>query len=503
MSKRVTRRDMLRYAGLGGSAVLLAACAPKVIKETVIVEKPVEKVVEKEVTKLVEKVVKETIIVKGTPKVVEKVVKETVVVQETVVVEVAKERDVFQGDLLLWHNWGNKGGGGLAMLDQVEAFMKLHPKVKMVNVFDAGRDKFLAAIAGGNPPDLLKMDVYDLIPLGHRGALMALDPLIDRDNWDMSQYFDFALDQCSWRDKTYAITHHPDVRVLYRDKQTFSEVGLDPEKEPQSWDDLYKWGMEMSKQEGGRYQRFGFVVNWTSNPWATQYMLANGVQLLSEDGHKATFTTEAAEEAMSFVLKCVDDICGGRDNVEEFKEIHATPEGKGPYWMFPRHRIGMVQYGNWLMYPVGVINPEMEVGIGSAPGGYSNPNKRFVFGGGTMVTIPSGAKHWELAWEWLKFLGGPEGAALVQARTADISGRKETARDPEQVKKYVGRKPMVELFEKANALSYLKSPIVRQWDAEIRTMGDRILLKEVPIKQALAEAQNEVQKALDEFWATA
>jgi len=495
MTKRMTRRELLRYVGLAASAGMLAACAPKVVE--------VEKIVEKEVTKVIKEVVKETVIVAGTPQVVEKEVTKVVkeVVKETVIVE--KGRDIFEGELSLWHDWGNTGGGGLAMLDQVEAFMKLHPKVKMINVFDAIRDKFMAAIAGGNPPDLLKMNVYELIILGQRGALTALDPFIDRDNWDMTQYFDFAVDQCSWRGKVYAMTHHPDVRVLYRDKLVFSEAGLDPEKEPQSWDDIYEWGMKMSKQEGGRYVRFGFVPNWTSNPWATQYMLANGVQLLSEDGRKATIATEAAEEAMSFVVKCVDDICGGRDNVEEFKEVHATPEGTGPYWMFPRHRIGMIQYGNWLMYPVGVIDPEMEVGIGTCPGGYSNPNQRFVFGGGTMVTIPSGSKHWELAWEWLKFLGGPEGAALVQARTADISGRKQTARDPEVLKKYVGRGRMVELFEEANALSYVKSPIILQWDAEMNHMGDRILLKEVPIEQALAEAQNEMQKALDEFWATA
>jgi hypothetical protein len=51
-----------------GAAVLatgaLAACAPQVVKETVVVEKE----------KVVEKVVKETVVVAGTPQVVEKVI---------------------------------------------------------------------------------------------------------------------------------------------------------------------------------------------------------------------------------------------------------------------------------------------------------------------------------------------------------------------------------------------------------------------------------------------
>ncbi|MBM3188807.1 MAG: ABC transporter substrate-binding protein [Chloroflexi bacterium] len=76
MAKRITRRALLRYAGIA-SGGLLAACQPKIVRETVVVEKEVVK----EVTKIVEKRVQETVVVEGTPKVVEKIVKETVVVE--------------------------------------------------------------------------------------------------------------------------------------------------------------------------------------------------------------------------------------------------------------------------------------------------------------------------------------------------------------------------------------------------------------------------------------
>ena len=60
--KKVSRREFVRLTGIAAGATALAACAtptPQVIKETVIVEKPVEKVVEKPVEKtvVVEKVV--------------------------------------------------------------------------------------------------------------------------------------------------------------------------------------------------------------------------------------------------------------------------------------------------------------------------------------------------------------------------------------------------------------------------------------------------------------
>ena len=44
---KLNRRDFLRMTAVAGVGGALAACAPQVVKETVIVEKPVEKIVEK------------------------------------------------------------------------------------------------------------------------------------------------------------------------------------------------------------------------------------------------------------------------------------------------------------------------------------------------------------------------------------------------------------------------------------------------------------------------
>jgi len=66
MSKVVSRRAFLRVAAAGVAGAVLAACQPKIV----------------EVTSVVEKVVKETVVVEGEAKVVEKVVKETVVVEK-------------------------------------------------------------------------------------------------------------------------------------------------------------------------------------------------------------------------------------------------------------------------------------------------------------------------------------------------------------------------------------------------------------------------------------
>jgi len=493
MKKMLSRRALLRVgAGMLGAGALVA-CQPKVV------EKIVEKTVVVTQEKVVEKVVKETVVVAGTPQVVEKVVQQTVVVQAG--------RDIFQGDLALWHGWGTGyEGGALPYIHQVADFMKLHPGVKMTNVYDTTRDKYLAAIAAKTPPDILgSLGAYDIPTLGQRGVLMALDPFIDRDKWDMTQYWPMAVDQCSWRGKNYAITHHPDVRVMFHDQVVFKEVGMDPMSEPKTWQDLYDWGKAMSKQEGGRYVRFGFVPIWTSNPWPNHYMVANGVERIDAEGRTAKFNTPAAEEAMAWVVKCIDDVCGGYENVAQFVEVNATPDGKGAYWMFPYHRMGSVLYGNWLYSPIVIIDKTQPVNLSALPGGPSNPNTLHVFHGGTMAAIPTDAKHWELAWEFLKYLSSQtngNGVRFVQECGDDISGNIKESTSAEALK-LPGRPKMMELFKQAKSPSYLKSPISQRWDTEMNTMAENILLKKKTIPQALKDTQAIVQKALDDFWATA
>ena len=469
MFEKVSRRSMLRAAAVSGAATVVAACQPQVVKETVVVEK------------VVEQVVKETVVVKA-------------------------ESDIFQGDLTLWHGWGTGfEGGAYPFLKNSEHFPSLHPGVNFINVFDATWDKRMAALAAGNPPDLMLLSARDIPTLGQRGALMALDPFIERDKFDMTQFWPMALDQCSWRGTTYAISHHPDVRVMYYHGKVMEEVGIDPNAKVESWDDLYEWGMAMSKQEGGRYTRFGWVPTWNSGPWTNHYMLANGVQRLDEDGRRAIFDTPEAEEACEFVLKCTDDVCGGRDNVEEFSQVNVTPDGTGVYWMFPYEKVGMVCYGNWMWNSIFIVDPEMPVKNGSVPGGPSNPGTHHVFHGGTMVSIPQKAKHWELAWEFLKYMDSQDygnGAQFIQEAADDIAGNIAEATN-EKAMSYPGRKEIISLFMDADTPAYLKSPISQQWDDELNRMGERILLREQTIPEALASTQASVQKALDEFWATA
>jgi ABC-type glycerol-3-phosphate transport system substrate-binding protein len=134
------------------------------------------------------------------------------------------------------------------------------------------------------------------------------------------------------------------------------------------------------------------------------------------------------------------------------------------------------------------------------PGGPGASGKTFVFGGGTMVAIPRGSKKQPAAWEFLKFVGSKDGGYLVQKRTSDVSGHREAANMPEIVTKNLGRKEVLPYFEKTNALSYVDSPAGPGVTTALASAQTRILKHDGASKDILADALQQAQQALDDYW---
>jgi multiple sugar transport system substrate-binding protein len=404
--------------------------------------------------------------------------------------------------LSLWHNWGNNPneGGSQANIELIEAFEKANPGVKIDNVFDANWDKILTALAGGTPPDTFVLGAEQLPSLADRGAILNLDPYLQSDKIDMNRFFDFVRRQTSFGGHYYAITHHPDIRLLWRSADAFRDAKLDPEKEPKTWDDLVSFAKAMTKKDGARFTRMGFVPNWTSSQWLPQYIQMNGARILSEDGKKVAFNAPEGVAATEWLLKALDDLYGGAKTVLEFQQANTFPQGQGVYGGFPHDTLGMAFYGNWLADAVEMDKPKMEVLTGMFPGGPAQAGKQFIVGGGTMNSIPTDAKQKDWAWKFLAMQASDDGGYMVQRIGNDVSGIVAAANDSRIVPKKLNRDKILPLFQKANILHYAESPISDQITEAFKRTGDAILLKQDTPKALLDKTAADVQKALDEYY---
>jgi len=171
MEKKVSRRQWLKWAAMGAASGLLSACAPriveKVVKETVVVEKAVKETVV--VEKVVKEVVKETVIVAGTPKVVERVVEKEVLITPIPAPSWQGTIDVYAGGV----QPNVARGEGLepltALRTLADEWEEMHPGVK-IHFIEEG-------MVGQDPVWIKSRQAADTMP----DIMYSLDNLLNRD----------------------------------------------------------------------------------------------------------------------------------------------------------------------------------------------------------------------------------------------------------------------------------------------------------------------------------
>jgi len=160
--RRLSRRDLLRDMGIGAAAVLAAACQPKVVEVTRVVEKEVEKVV------------KETVIVEGTPQVVEKVVEKAVTAAPvtepvTLVVETYQWEE---GGFREWMDWIN------AKLVSEQPNVKIEKRSAPYTEY---WDKLLVKMQAGTMGDVFQGQWQNIEQWLAIGGLEAMNNYVDID----------------------------------------------------------------------------------------------------------------------------------------------------------------------------------------------------------------------------------------------------------------------------------------------------------------------------------
>ena len=282
MAELLNRRAFLRTSAAGGAAVLIAACQPQIVKETVVVEKPVEKVVEK--------VVKETVIVKGDTEVVEKAVQEVVTATPAPPLKATLQVMTYPyGDDDLAQLWGPMG-------DRFsEAYPDVDVKIDLIP-WSGRREKLYTAFAAGSPPDVFHADSDTVEAYGAKKVVLPLQDLVSAEV--LSDY-----DPVNVKIGTYG----GDLVILpvlqkcagpAHNATMMEECGLDPVEGVATWDEILALG-EAAKSKGYFADS---IVTAGSNGW--QYWLlwlrsANG-SVYGEDGNSVTLREQPAIDALNY-----------------------------------------------------------------------------------------------------------------------------------------------------------------------------------------------------------
>ncbi|MHB0859349.1 MAG: extracellular solute-binding protein [Anaerolineae bacterium] len=387
-----------------------------------------------------------------------------------------------------------------------KGLLEANGKIKMVPETYVGDyyDKVRVNFAGGTPPDLVYMEGYQWQPFAD--FVVPLDDLIERDglkdNWAGVENYDTLT---TWRGKTYLTVVDSGPIVIFYNKMLFDKQGVPYPTNDWTFSDFKEIVAKMTFEEDGtRYYGYsitggggtgGYVwwINWLRMDGKTEF------DTILEP-HTAQWNLPEIAEALQFVNQ--DIITQG------YAPAPATLKGggidvatdrvamclQGP-WALPRY------YGPEAMQEGGVSFDVVMPPKGAAG---SKPDAEIQ---GHMIASQS--KYQDEAWECMKYWMGEETAKITAEEGRMCGTPQNTEKYWAPIAKETFHFEHADVFAEAqlngecpvcggaaaNYTAFTGAGGPLQVAADAMAVGDKTAI------EALTEANDLMQNALDEYWA--
>jgi len=469
--KKLTRRGFLRIGALTAAGAALAGCAPKVVKETVVVERPVEKVV------------KETVMVEGTPQVVEKVVTATPAPKEPVTIEFTSNELWEIYDPLVWD-----------LIEERGLNVKLTGERTIMDLLGTGYpgfcDNVITRLAAGDQLDIIHIAVHGLFTLIAKNVVRPLDEFIDADpefKKDIEEDIHPKLmELLQWQGKQYQIPGDWNNMIIHYNHKMFEENGIADPKPDWTWDDFLETSLAVADVHGTEDDVYAYSwENWTfgMDPW----FFNNDTSVVTDDWLDSNMLDPKVAETLQYMSDLIS-----------VHKAAPVPAGWDEYGQFVASHQAMRSCGGWCMrYYWGADFEDYKFQY--QPTNRGGPIKTVVGTAGDSMT--TACRHPEEAWEVMKILCGPE----VQMNFLTLDGALQARRSVVETEQYrnLTRDAPADMSIFYESLDYAKrsvtppnynilEPLLGRW-------LDQLWAGEISVDECVQGAHAELQPEMDKM----
>lgn len=360
----------------------------------------------------------------------------------------------------------------------IDAFTAANPGVTIEAIDIPAADygtKLSVMLNGGSDVDVFWVKDADTIyPIAGRGQMSDMNSYIQRDGLDLGIYNgqaeDFNIDG-----KQIGMPFRTDYYTLFYNKDIFDECGVEYPSNDMTWTEFEELAKQVTTGEGVDKKYGAYIHTW-------QACVENwGVQ----DGQHTIMDTDYSffKPYYEMVLRMQQE--GTIMDYGTVKTSNLTYTG-----VFSDGSVAMLPMGTWLAATMieKIKSGESSVnwGIATLPHP-DNVEAGYVVGATTPISINSASPNQDLAWEFVKFVCGAEGAAAVAGlggvpallddatlkALTSVDGYPEGALEALQVKNMVRDRPIADKVSEVN-----------QMLGEVHSL---IMLGEVSVDEGLAD----------------
>jgi multiple sugar transport system substrate-binding protein len=402
------------------------------------------------------------------------------------------------GDIEMWHFWSSPVRRN-AIRRVINICQAELPNIKVTEVAkpfgDIWTANTAAVAAGSGMPDVIVADRPKLPQDAANNIYTDLQEMATRDGITGQEFWPFTWQQTLYQGDTYGLPFETDVRVMFYNKNAFTDAGLDPNNPPKTWDELMAAADKLDKKNpDGTYSQIAFfplIGNVDPQIWG----YTNDVDWVTED-QQLKIDDPKAVETLNWVKKWVDRY-GGWEAIQAFRATFQSP----PNDAFMSGKVAMMVDVNGYASQLNFYNPKYtgadgksnrldwavsDMPYNTSPGSWS---------GGFALSIPKGADGADAAWEFMKCASGPQGAASWSRDTYAMSANIEGAHDPALL-----GDPVWQFFLKA--MDYSTGGVFLEkypnWSEQLSQRYEKVWTGELTAEQALKEAQDAVQAQMNQ-----
>ncbi len=454
---KVSRRDLLKYIGLGAAAVTLGACKPA-----------------------------------ATPAPSASAEKEA---EAPPAAEAAGESIT-----LRWVT--NHGVAEMPMFEKVaKNFEDRNENIKIDLLNIPGGNEYYNAIntqaVGGDTPDLFYCRSYDTQPFASKGWIVNLDPFIDAFGIDTNDFWDGMRPHLLFEDSFYALPYDFSTMGFYYNKNILAEMGI--ETPPDDWDlDLFEEICEkMVVWDGDRVAQWATTLESGDWYWVG-HIVANGGQMWSDDWKTCTLDADPVVEIFERFIEM------RKKGI--FPEGGAVPQGVNAW---PSGLAVMNHNGSWATAGLREqVGDAFEFDVTGMP---YNPKTgmRLVSGAGGAWSVGVNTKNLDEAAKFCDHVASTESCNILIAEPVrSLPGRKSSAELWIKNATEGGMQPAnVGIFARQNEEKIAAEPYPPFWKDFQVVWSNRIPAMlygggdaEVDVREQLALVTEETQAAIDLYW---
>jgi len=180
------------------------------------------------------------------------------------------------------------------MKEVVKTYNKSQTNVKVTAVYTGSYQetmvKATAAVEAGNPPAVAMMGANNILDFVQNDRLVPIESFLSEAGSTSEEFLaDFwpgVHANSTINGKLYAVPFQNSTPILFYNAEHFQEVGLDPDKPPQNWQDLISYGQKLIKKKGKKTTRYGLMMpmQYDYGNWILQaFVMSNGGQYFNPE----------------------------------------------------------------------------------------------------------------------------------------------------------------------------------------------------------------------------